>query len=171
MTACHSLLGTSTVAGPRSRSRVATELVSEQDMFQALKKKLENLRNMARIRELVRSFSMGLRNQTQILLLCTNILFYSIMPPRKGPPTQNASGSNSHETNPLNPPTAAQFQELLQAMLEQQRQANESQAMLQRQANENQARFQEQMAKKDEEMTQVQRQLLKVLQNRPQPQL
>lgn len=55
-------------------------------------------------------------------------------------------------------------------MLEQQRQANESQAMLQRQANENQARFQEQMAKKDEKMTQVQRQLLKVLQNRPQPQ-
>ena len=52
-------------------------------------------------------------------------------------------------------------------MLEQQRQANESQAMLQRQANENQARFQEQMAKKDEKMTQVQRKLLKVLQNRP----
>ena len=40
----------------------------------------------------------------------------------------------------------------------------------QRQANENQARFQVQMAKKDEEIVQVQRQLLEVLQNRPQPQ-
>ena len=68
----------------------------------------------------------------------------------------------------------------MQAMLEQQRQANESQirlqreanelqARLQREANENQARFQEQLAKKDEEMAQVQRQLLEVLQNRPQP--
>ena len=42
-------------------------------------------------------------------------------------------------------------------MLEQQRQANENQARLQREANENQARFQEQIAKKDEEMSQVQR--------------
>ena len=67
-------------------------------------------------------------------------------------------------------------------MLEQQRQANEShtrmqreadevQARLQREANENQARFQEQLAKKDEEMAQVQRQLLEVLQTRPQPPL
>ena len=96
-----------------------------------------------------------LETKTQIILLCTNILFYSIMPPRKAPPTQNASGSNSHETDPVNSPTITQFQELLQAMLEQQRQPNESQAMLQRQANENQTRFQEQMAKKDEEMAQV----------------
>ena len=69
----------------------------------------------------------------------------------------------------------------MQAMLEQQRQANESQtrqqreanevqARLQREANENQARFQEQLAKKDEEMAQVQGQLLQVLQNKPQPQ-
>ena len=56
------------------------------------------------------------------------------------------------------------------AMLEQQRQANENKARPQREANENQARFQEQLAKKDEEMAQVQRQLLEVLQNRPQPQ-
>ncbi|XXG53552.1 hypothetical protein AAC387_Pa03g1635 [Persea americana] len=56
--------------------------------------------------------------------------FYSIMPPRKAPPTHNALGSNSHETDPVNPPTAARFQELRQAMLEQQRQANESQATL-----------------------------------------
>ena len=41
---------------------------------------------------------------------------------------------------------------------------------MQREANENQARFQEQLGKKDEEMAQVQRQLLEVLQNRPQPQ-
>ncbi|XXG82766.1 hypothetical protein AAC387_Pa10g0658 [Persea americana] len=66
-------------------------------------------------------------------------------------------------------------------MLEQQRQANESQTRLQREANEvqarqqreaneNPARFQEQLAKKDEEMAQVQRKLLEVLQHRPQPQ-
>ena len=58
----------------------------------------------------------------------------------------------------------------MHAMLEQQRQANENQARLQSEANENQARFQEQLPKKNEEMAQVQRQLLKVLQNRPQPQ-
>ena len=57
----------------------------------------------------------------------------------------------------------------MRAMLEQQRQANENQAQLQREANENQARFQEQLAKKDEEMAQVQRQLLEVLQNKPRP--
>ena len=49
------------------------------------------------------------------------------------------------------------------------------QAMLdqQRQANENQARLQEQMARKDEEhtreMAQMQRQLLEVLERRPEP--
>ena len=77
----------------------------------------------------------------ETMLLCTNILFYCIMPPRKTPTHHNASGSNNHETDPVNPPTATQFQELMQAMLDQQRQANE-----------NQDRFQEQMAKKDEEM-------------------
>ena len=81
------------------------------------------------------------------------------MPPRKMPVNQNASGSNNHEIDLAITLTATQFQELMQAMLDQQRQANE-----------NQARFQEQMAKKDEEMAQVQRQLLEVLQNRPQPQ-
>ena len=91
------------------------------------------------------------------------------MPPRKVP-NQNASGSNNNEIDPENPPTAAQFQKLMQAMLEQQRQANENQVRLQREANENQDRFQEQLAKKNEEMAQVQRQLLEVLHNRPQPQ-
>ena len=51
---------------------------------------------------------------------------------------------------------------MMQAMLDQQPQANE-----------NQARLQEQMAKKDEdhvkEMAQMQRQLLKVLESRPEP--
>ena len=67
----------------------------------------------------------------------------------------------------------------MQAMLEQQRQADESQtrlqreandvqARLQREANENQARFQEQLTKKYEEIAQVQWQLLEVSQNRPQ---
>ena len=101
------------------------------------------------------------------------------MPPRRAPPN-NASGSN---TDLENPPTATQFQDLLRTMMEQQRlanenqarlqrEANENQARLQREANENQARFQEQLAKKDEEIAQVQRQLLEVLQNRqpPQPQ-
>ena len=106
------------------------------------------------------------------------------MPPRKAP-NHNASGSNTNnnnsETDHEQPPAVTQFQALMQAMLEQQRQANESQTRLQREANEvqarlqqeaneNQARFQEQLAKKDEEMVQVQRQLLEVLQHRPQPQ-
>ena len=39
----------------------------------------------------------------------------------------------------------------------------------QRQANETQNRLQEQMVKKDEELAQVQRQLLEVLGRRPQP--
>ena len=105
------------------------------------------------------------------------------MPPRKAP-NRNASGSNTNnnasETDHEQLPTVTQFQALMQAMLEQQWQANESQtrlqrevnkvqSRLQREANENQARFQEQLAKKDEEMAQVQRQLLEVLQNRPQP--
>ena len=103
------------------------------------------------------------------------------MPPQKAP-NQNASGSNTNnnETDLEQPPTVTHFQALMQAMLEQQRQASESQTMpqseanevqarLQREANENQARFQEQLAKKDEEMAQVQRQLLEILQNRPQP--
>ena len=105
------------------------------------------------------------------------------MPPRRTP-NQNASRGNTNndnsETLHEQPPTMTQFQALMQAMLEQQRQANESQtrmqreanevqARLQREANENQARFQEQLAKKDEEMAQVQRQLLEVLQNRPHP--
>ena len=55
-----------------------------------------------------------------------------------------------------------QFQQLMQVMLDQQRQANE-----------NQVRLQEQMAKKDKdharEMAQVQRQLLEVLERRPEP--
>ena len=50
------------------------------------------------------------------------------MPPRKSTANQNASGSNSHETDPTITPTATQFQELMQAMLDQQMQANENQA-------------------------------------------
>ena len=80
------------------------------------------------------------------------------MPPKRSN-ANHASGSQHNETDAPATPTAGQFQELMQAMLEQQRQANETQA-----------RFQEQMAKKDEEMAQVQRQLLDVLQNRPQAQ-
>ena len=53
------------------------------------------------------------------------------MPPRKMPANQNASGSNSHETDPVITPTATQFQELMQSMLDQQRQANENQARFQ----------------------------------------
>lgn len=53
-----------------------------------------------------------------------------------------------------------QFQQMMQAMLDQQRQANE-----------NQARLQEQMAKKDKDharkMAQMQKQLLEVLERRP----
>ena len=65
------------------------------------------------------------------------------MPPRKAL-NQNASGSNTNnnETDLEQPPTATQFQALMQAMLEQQRQANESQTGLQREANEVQARLQ-----------------------------
>ena len=49
------------------------------------------------------------------------------MPPRKAPHL-NASGSNNNEIDLENPPTTTYFQELMQAMLEQQRQANENQA-------------------------------------------
>ena len=76
------------------------------------------------------------------------------MPPRKAP-NHHDSGSQQNESDASETPTATQFQELMQAMIAQQRQANE-----------NQARFQEQLARKDDEMAQVQRQLLEVLQNR-----
>ena len=76
------------------------------------------------------------------------------MAPRKH--ANHASGSHQNDTESEDA-TTTQFQALMQAMLDQQRQANE-----------NQARFQEQMAKKDEEMANVQRKLLEVLQNRPQ---
>ena len=47
------------------------------------------------------------------------------MPPRKAL-NQNASGSNNNETDLEQLPTVTQFQALMQAMLEQQRQANEN---------------------------------------------
>ena len=67
------------------------------------------------------------------------------MPPRKRPVLDNPTASNSAHTRPLengtpDPTMQNQFQQMMQAMLDQQRQANE-----------NQARLQEQMARKDEE--------------------
>ena len=66
-----------------------------------------------------------------------------------------------------------QFQQMMQTMLDQQRQANENQARLQAQAHEAQARLQVQMAKKDEdharEMVRLQTQLIDVLERRPEP--
>ena len=52
-------------------------------------------------------------------------------------------------------------------IVEQQQKANEMMVEQQWQANLKQARLQNQMAKKDEELTQVQRQLLEVLGRRP----
>ena len=87
------------------------------------------------------------------------------MPPRKRPVNDNPIVSNSEHTGPLengipNTNMQNQFQQMMQALLDQQCQANE-----------NQARLQEQMAKKDNdharEMAQVQRQLLEVLERRP----
>ena len=84
------------------------------------------------------------------------------MPPRK---RWQITTSNSEHTGPLenhtlDPTMQNQFQQMMQAMLDQHCQANE-----------NQARLQEQMAKKDEDhargMTQMQRQLLDVLERRP----
>ncbi|XXG88093.1 hypothetical protein AAC387_Pa12g0351 [Persea americana] len=89
------------------------------------------------------------------------------MPPRKRPANDNSTASNSEHTGPLEnnapePIMHNQFQQMMQAMLYQQCQANE-----------NQARLQGQMAKKGDdharEMAQVQRQLLEVLERRPEP--
>ena len=89
------------------------------------------------------------------------------MPPRKRTVNDNPTVSNSEHTWPLengvpDPNMQNQFQQMIQVMLDQQRQANE-----------NQARLQKQMAKKDEdhggEIAQVQRQLLEVLERRPKP--
>ena len=64
------------------------------------------------------------------------------MPPRKRPVNDNPTASNSENTRPLengtpDPNMQNQFQQMMQVMLDQQRQANE-----------NQARLQEQMAKR-----------------------
>ncbi|XXG53565.1 hypothetical protein AAC387_Pa03g1647 [Persea americana] len=89
------------------------------------------------------------------------------MPPRKRHVTDNPTASNSEHTGPLgngtpDPNMQNQFQQMMQAMLDQQRRANE-----------NQARLQEQMARKDEEhareMATMQRQLLEMLERRPEP--
>ena len=89
------------------------------------------------------------------------------MPPRKRPVNDNPTVCNSEYTGPLKnhspePTMQNQFQQMMQAMLDQQRQANE-----------NQARLQEHMAKKDEdhvrEIAQMQRQLLEVLERRLKP--
>ena len=87
------------------------------------------------------------------------------MPARKRPVIDNPIASNSAHTGPLesctpDPNMQNQFQQMMQAMLDQQLQANG-----------NQSRLQKQMAKKDEdnarEMAQMQRQLLEVLERRP----
>lgn len=89
------------------------------------------------------------------------------MPPRKRPVNNYPTASNSEHTGPLengipNPNMENQFQQTMQAVLDQQRQENK-----------NQARIQEQMAKKDEdharEMAKMQRQLLKMLERGPEP--
>ena len=89
------------------------------------------------------------------------------MPPCKRPVNDNPTASNSEHTGPLednilDPTMLNQFQQMMQAMLDQQRQANE-----------NQSRLPEQMAKKDEdrtrEMAQMRRQLLEVLERRREP--
>lgn len=104
---------------------------------------------------------------TLIILSCANKLFCSIMPPRKRPVNGNPTASNSEQTGPVQEdipedPMPNQFQQMMQAMIDQQRQANE-----------NQARLQEQILKKDQdharEMQEMQRQLLEVLQRRPEP--
>ena len=101
------------------------------------------------------------------LISCANNLFCSDMPPRKRTIIDNPTASNSAHTGPLEndtpyPNMHNQFQQMMQTMLDQQHQANE-----------NQARLQEQMVKKDEdharEMAQMQRQLLEVLERRPEP--
>ena len=100
------------------------------------------------------------------------------MPPQQRPVNGNPTASNSEYTGPLDdnipdPTMQNQFQQMMQAMIDQQRQANENHGKLQEQENENQARMQEQMAKNDEdharEMVQMQRQLLEVLKRRPEP--
>lgn len=104
---------------------------------------------------------------TLIVLSCANKLFCSIMPPRKRPVNDNPTASNREFTGPVQHDIPVntmqnQFQEMMQAMLDQQCQANE-----------NQARLQEQMLKKDEdharELANMQRQLLEVLQRRLEP--
>ena len=62
------------------------------------------------------------------------------MPPRKRPINSNPTTSNSEYTGPLDdnipdPTMSNQFQQMMQAMLDQQRQANENHARLQAQAN------------------------------------
>jgi len=94
------------------------------------------------------------------------------MPPRRRTIPGNPTGSNSDFTGQIDEDGVEnvrveeaapnQFQQMMQAMLDQQRQANE-----------NQARLQEQMMKKDEdharEMAEMQRQLFELLQRRPEP--
>ncbi|XXG47447.1 hypothetical protein AAC387_Pa02g2093 [Persea americana] len=86
------------------------------------------------------------------------------MPPRIEPSNANPSRSNAHTAGYSG---ENQFQNFIQMMMEQQQRTNEMMMEQQRKANEIQARLQEQMAKKDEELAQVQRQ--EVLGRRPEP--
>ena len=100
------------------------------------------------------------------LLYYTNKWFCSKMPPRIDPSNANLSRSNAHTAGYSG---ENQFHNFMQMMMEQQQRTNEMMMEQQRKANEIQARLQEQMAKKDEELAQVQRQLLEVLGRRPEP--
>ena len=78
------------------------------------------------------------------------------MPRHRRPIKGNPTASNSEYTGPLNnnvpyPDMHNQFKQMMQAMLDQQHQANENLTRLQAQVNENQARLQKQMAKNDED--------------------
>ena len=88
------------------------------------------------------------------------------MPPRRDNTNPNPSTGNA---NSVGPSGNNQFQNFMQIMIEQQQKTNEMMMEQQRKANETQARLQEQMAKKDEELAQVQRQFLEVLGRRPEP--
>ena len=76
------------------------------------------------------------------------------MPPRRDYTNTNPSSSNAHTPGSS---SENQFLDFIQRMMEQQQRTNETMMDQQRRANETQAKLQEQMAKKDEELAQVQR--------------
>ena len=88
------------------------------------------------------------------------------MPPRRDYTNTNPSSNNAHTPGSS---SENQFQDFIRRMMEQQQWTNEMMMDQQRRANETHARLQEQMAKKDEELAHVQRQLLEVLGRRSEP--